>query len=186
MGYLFDPEQLHALARGHLGKPPREMFADLAAELAQMYPGHIATRENWLFSLAGGAIGIMTVVHGSFSEYIIIFGTPTGTIGYSGRYWMNVYDVVLTGEMWTYTEEDFLERKVSRPGDMALLRRGQSKGFKLAEDTWLLEYGRGFIPASLPFALSDALISCLDWRTVLKTFWVYGKLVLRELLKGKL
>lgn len=139
-----------------------------------------------MFNLAGGAIGIMTVAHGSLSEYVILYGTPIGTLGYSGRYWMDVYDIVLSGEMWTYTEQQFHERLVTRPGEMALLRRGEVKGFKLAEDTWMLEYGRGVIPASLPFAISDALISCLDWRTVLKTFWVYGKQTVRELWKGKI
>jgi C-8 sterol isomerase len=185
MSYLFDPATLQALACPHIGQDPEAIFAAVIEELARAYPGHIETRQDWVYSLAGGAVGIMTIMHGSLSEYLILFGTPIGTSGFSGRYWMDVYDILLSGEMWTYTEKQFHQRIVTRPGEMALLRRGEVKGFRLAEGSWVLEYGRGVVPASLPFALSDALISCLDWWTILKTLWLYGRLVVRELFHGK-
>ncbi len=36
--------------------------------------------------------------------------------------------------------------------------------------TWMLEYGRGFIPSTMPFALSDSFFSTQDLITVAKTF----------------
>jgi C-8 sterol isomerase len=92
---------------------------------------------------------------------------------------------MLAGEMWTYSEDNFRERMVSCPGDMAYLRRHQAKGFKLREGTWMLEYGRGAIPTALPFALSDAVVG-LDLPTIAKTFWRYGRLVVKELWRGKI
>ena len=50
----------------------------------------------------------------------------------------------------------------------------------------MLEYGRGLIPASLPFAVGDAIFSCVDMVTVVKMFWLYGKLVCKELWHGKI
>jgi C-8 sterol isomerase len=50
----------------------------------------------------------------------------------------------------------------------------------------MLEYGRGPIPTALPVSLGDAVFSALDWRTVCKTFWIYGRLVFRELIRGKI
>jgi C-8 sterol isomerase len=37
----------------------------------------------------------------------------------------------------------------------------------------------------LPFGLADTLFSTLDRRTVGRTVWQYGKLVMRELAQGK-
>jgi C-8 sterol isomerase len=184
--YLFDPDQLEAIARKAVGLPHDEMCESIIESLARAYPGHVETRQDWLFNLAGGATGIMTVLHGSLSEYIILFGTPVGTEAFSGRYRVDIYDYVLSGEMWTYTEDEFRDRVTSRPGDWALLRRGQAKGFRLAEGTWLLEYGRGFVPAALPVGLGDAVFSAMDGTTIYKTLRNYGRLVVRELLKGKI
>jgi C-8 sterol isomerase len=186
MAHLFEPERLHELARRHTGAAGPTAFEALIGDLSTAYPGRIETRLNWLFSLTAGATGIMTVLYGSLSEYLLLFGTPVGTEGFSGRYRMDIYDVVLSGEMWTYTEDRPYERVVARPGDIALLPRRRVKGFRLREETWLLEYGRGLVPTALPLALGDAVFSAMDCRTVFKTFWVYGGLVFRELLRGKI
>jgi C-8 sterol isomerase len=186
MGYLFDPAVIHEVGRKGVGLPPEQMVKTVMSELHAAYPGHVATEEKFIFSMAAGITGIMTVLHGSLSEYIVLFGTPVGSEGFSGRYGLDIYDVVLSGEMWTYTEESYLRRDVFKPGDMAALKKGQAKGVKLHEDVWLLEYGRGFVPGCLPLGLADALISCLDPITVGKTLAHYGKLVVRELAQGKI
>jgi C-8 sterol isomerase len=87
--------------------------------------------------------------------------------------------------MRTYTEDNVLVPVVTRPGERALLRRDQTKGYKISDGTWMLEYARGPVPTALPLALCDGLISCMDGYTVAKTLTVYGRHVVRELLKGK-
>jgi hypothetical protein len=186
MGYIFSPERLQEIAQKGRGLPPQEMVRAIGQELAQAYPGHIDTRPTWIFSVVAGATGIMTVLHASLSEYVLIFGTPIGTEGFSGRYRMDIYDFQILGETWTYTEETWFERKVIRPGDMMHLKRGHVKGFRLPEAGWMLEYGRGIVPMALPLALGDSVFSCMDGTTVWKTLWTYGRLVVRELLKGKI
>ncbi len=186
MPAIMDPDTLSDIARRAAGRPRDEAFQFVVDECARTWPGHIETRQEWLFNLAGGAVGMMSLLHASMSEYLILFGTSVGTEAFSGRYQLDIYDWVLTGEMWTYTEEDFAERKVTRPGEGASLKKGQAKGFRLAEDTWLLEYGRGPIPTALPMALGDAVFSGMDPRTVVKTLAIYARLVTRELLKGKI
>lgn len=101
MGYIFNPEDLQKLARNHLGLPHEEMVAGITNDLARAYPGHIYTKENWILSICGGVMGIMRVLHGSLSEYVLIYGTPIGTEGFSGRYRADIFDVLLAGEMWT-------------------------------------------------------------------------------------
>ena len=90
MGHLFAPGTLHEIAKRRAGLPHEEMVALIIEDLARAYPRHIETRQNWFFSLAGGATGIMTVLHGSLSEYLLLFGSPVGTEGFSGRYWLNL------------------------------------------------------------------------------------------------
>ena len=186
MGYIFEPECLHQIARAAMDKPFDEMVDNVAKGLAEAYPGHINTRIDWVFSLVAGATGVLTVLHGSLTEYVILFGTPIGTEGYSGRYRLDIWDFVISGDMHTYTEECVGQATHTGPGGRALLRRGQVKGYRASRDCWMLEYGRGNIPSCLPVGVGDALLSAQDLRTVAKTFKNYGKAVCRELLKGKI
>lgn len=87
--------------------------------------------------------------------------------------------------MWTYTEDAFRKPIVTMPGEMAHLRRRQAKGVKLFEGSWMLEYARGPIPTTLPFALSGAVIG-LDFRPIAQTLGQYGWLVIKELCRGKI
>ena len=41
-------------------------------------------------------------------------------------------------------------------------------------------------PAMLPFGVADTLTSTLDLRTLARTFRLYGRAVMRELLQGKI
>lgn len=185
MAHLFDPRRLHESAQRAVGLPHPAMIRSVIADVAAAYPDHVETTERWIMSLAGGATGIMTVLHASLSEYVLIFGTPVGTEGFSGRYRIDIHDFLLAGEMWTYTEEDWATRAITRPGEAAFLRRGQVKGFRTAEGTWMLEYGRGPIATCLPMALSDALVS-LDGTTIWATLSVCARLTLKELRRGKI
>ena len=120
MAYLFDPKILHDVTKRAVGQPKEAMFRQVIEELAERYPGHIETKQRWIFNNAGGAMGAMTLLHCSLKEYIILFGSPIGTEGHSGRYATEVHDFMLEGEMWCYHEGEF-ERTVYKPGDAAYL-----------------------------------------------------------------
>lgn len=184
MAYVFDPQRLHDASRRVVGFPHRQMVRSLIDDLASDYPGHIERNEDWIMSLTGGATGIMTVLHCSLSEYLIIFGTPVGTEGFSGRYRIDIFDFLTAGEMWTYTEESCGEPVITRPGDRAVLLRGQVKGFRTEHGSWMLEYGRGPIVTCLPMALSGAVTS-LDGRTIWKTLSTSARLAWKALRRGK-
>ncbi len=182
MTYLFDPADLHAAARKVMGLgTPRAQFAALADDLAARYPGHVRFDDRWLFNNAGGAMGAMTLLHASLSEYLIFFGTPIGTEGHSGRYRAEVYDFLLDGEMWCYVPGES-ERTVYRRGDAAHLGSGLAKGYRIPDHAWMLEYARGPIPLMLPFGLADSALSTLDYGVIARTIWRYGRLAARELL----
>jgi hypothetical protein len=184
MAHIFHPQRVQEAARRAVGLPHQAMARTVIDDLSAAYPGHIESTENWVMSLAGGATGVMTVLHCSLSEHILIFGTPVGTEGFTGRYYIDLYDFVIAGEMWTYSEDQCGERVIFRPGDGAFMQRRHAKGFRLVEGSWILEYGRGPIVTCLPTGISDAVVS-LDGKTVWKTLRIATRLIFKELRRGK-
>ncbi len=187
MGYVFEAEELQEVVDRHLDQPLQLAFDAITADLDASHPGHIYTGpRRWVLNNAGGAMGQITLIHASISEYILFFGTPIGTEGHSGRYPTTVWDFMIQGEVWTYLEGGF-ERSVSKPGINAMaLPRGSAKGYRAFEDSWMLEYARGPIPLMLPFGLWDSLFSTLDFVSLAKTVWHYGSLAAEQTLKGKI
>jgi C-8 sterol isomerase len=187
VAYAFDPHTLEEIVGRHLDEPLEAAFDRITADLDAAYPGCIYTGpRRWVLNNAGGAMGQLTLLHASLSEYIIFFGTPIGSEGHSGRYPARVWDFVIRGEVWTYVEGN-LERTVSKPGVNAMdLPRGVAKGYRTFEDTWMLEYARGPIPLMLPFGLWDVLFSTLDFVSLARTTWHYGRLAAGQLRRGKI
>jgi C-8 sterol isomerase len=188
MGYVFEPEVLHEAVRGVVGMPIDQMLPALVQDLARRYPGHINASSgwaDWVFNNAGGAMGAMTVLHASITEYVIIFGTAIGTEGHTGRFMVDDYFFILDGEQWAFDPGQF-DRRVYRPGDVHVLPRGSARGYRMPDRCWALEYARGVIPLMLPFGLADSLTSTLDVVSVAKTFQIYGRSVFRELRQGKI
>jgi C-8 sterol isomerase len=186
MAYVFDPEELHQIAKRAVGKRPRSaLLASVESELATHYPKHITRDNPWVFNNAGGAMGQIKILHASLTEYVLLFGTPIGTEGHSGRYTTEVFDFMLDGEMWCYHAGDF-QRTEFKAGDVAYLGADKAKGYAVPNYAFMLEYARGAIPTMLPFGLADTLFSTRDRTTMGRTIWQYGKLTVKQLLQGKI
>ncbi len=187
MGYIFDPQALHDVAKRAMatGGSLADKVAAIRADLARVYPGHVRLEADWVFNMAGGALGHMTLLHASLTEYIIVFGSPIGTEGYSGRFWADDYFIILEGEQWAYAEAE-VDRRVFRPGDMHHLPRGHARAYRIPDRCYALEYARGLIPTMLPFGLADSFSSTLDLQPVWKTMRLYARATVGELLRGKI
>lgn len=186
MSYVFDPDALHACARLGVGLTGDAMFDAVTAAVRERWPEHVVDRpRRWIFNNAGGAMGQLTLLHASLSEYLIFFGTPIGTEGHSGRYTTEVWDFVMEGEMWCYIEGE-TKRASYGPGDAAYLGAGVAKGYRIPDHSWMLEYARGPIPMMLPFGLADTALSTLDVRSFGRTLREYGALTVGSLLRGKI
>ena len=89
MAYRIDPDVLHKVARKVAGIPPgsSELITRAVQLLADEYPDLVdPTPGRWVGSKAGGILGKVRFLYFSPREYIVIFGSPTGTQGFSGRY----------------------------------------------------------------------------------------------------
>lgn len=184
MKYIFDPEVLHACSVKGIGLSGADMFSAVIEELESNYPGLIEKKLDWIFNNAGGAMGVLTILYASLSEYLIFFGSPLGTEGHSGRYSADVYDFVIDGEMWCYLEGQF-ERTVYKPGDAAFLGKSIAKAYCIKDHAWMLEYSRGSIPLMLPFGLADSIWSTLDWKSIRRVICNYAKLCIRNMTRKR-
>jgi C-8 sterol isomerase len=182
--YVFDPKVIHEISRSHLGKPLEQMFADITAELSERYPGQIDDSKPWIFNNAGGVMLEMKLLYASATEYVMIWGTPIGSEGHTGRHLAEFYDTVLDGEAWYYQEGQFT-RDVYTPGDHVFVGKGQSAGMHYPDHVWMVEYARGILPSLLPFGLADGLLSTMDFKTVAQTVVIYFSLLLRTLPKNQ-
>jgi hypothetical protein len=182
--YVFDPQVIHEISCKHLGQPLEQMFAAITAELSERYPGMIDDSQPWIFNNAGGVMLQMKLLHASAKEYVMIWGTPIGSEGHTGRHLVEFYDTVLDGEAWYYQEGQF-SRDVYTPGDHIFLGKGQSAGMHYPDHVWMVEYARGALPSLLPFGMADGLISTMDFKTVAQTVVIYFSLLTRRLSKGQ-
>lgn len=182
--YVFDHHVIHEISRKHLGEPLEQMFENITAELSEHYPGAIDDSKPWIFNNAGGVMLQMKLLHASTKEYVMIWGTPIGSEGHTGRHLVEFHDTVLDGEAWYYQEGQFT-RDVYTPGDYIFLGKGQSAGMHYPDHVWMVEYARGVLPSLLPFGLADALLSTLDFKTAFQTMAIYASLVTRNLSKER-
>ncbi|ORC90285.1 putative C-8 sterol isomerase [Trypanosoma theileri] len=176
--WVFEPKELQAIAqrgianaqsRHGVNASAEHVIESVIAEVARVYPKHVRSTGEWLWNNAGGAMGSMTVLHSSFSEYLIIFGTNVGTEGHTGRYyWAEDFFTIIYGEQWAATPNAH-KREVYKAGDQHYLPRGVAKQYRMPDACWALEYARGNIPSMLFFGFADLFSSTLDVVTFYQT-----------------
>ncbi|HEY2668821.1 MAG TPA: hypothetical protein VGJ07_00440 [Rugosimonospora sp.] len=176
MAHVFDPDTVHECALACLGKPKPAMFDAFAEAMESCYPDRLDLDQPWIFSNAGGAMIQMKLYYASLVEYIMIWGTPIGSEGHSGRHAVGFWDTVIDGEMWYYGEGQF-EKRVYQPADRVYVGPNQARAMNFTDGVWAVEYARGPLPLSVPFGVADELLSTLDFATAAQTLTVYASLI---------
>ena len=82
-----DPEAIADACRDILDLPLETRLATAVRRVADLYPDLVdPARERWIFTKAGGIVGKINFLHANMSEYLLLFGAPVATYGFSGRY----------------------------------------------------------------------------------------------------
>lgn len=179
--YVFDQKDVSKLAKQYAGQDQEQAFLKVVIELRKRYPGHILPDEDlqWVFVNAGGWMGSMCLLHASLTEYLLLFGTAVDTGGHSGRYWAEISDTVISGTFRQW-KEGTTKSEIYYPGDTIVHGVGEATSVQWSAGTWMVEYGRGFIPSTLGFALADTIFSTQDFVTMFYILRVYTKALLLE------
>jgi C-8 sterol isomerase len=177
--YIFDPEVIDECALECIGHPKPEMFDIFGRAVERRYPGRIDIDQPWIYSIAGGAMIQMKLYFASLHEYVMIWGTPIGSEGHSGRHHVAFWDTVIDGEAWYFAEGQF-EKRIYKPGDRIFVGKRQACGMNFTDGVWAVEYERGFLPRSIPFGLADEILSARDFVAVKQTLAIYTALIGRH------
>ncbi|KAK9454053.1 ERG2/sigma1 receptor-like protein [Dipodascopsis uninucleata] len=188
--FIFEPEVLHQIVKESIAPETNnitEIFVRITSQLKKHYGENINdfNTDDWMFNNAGGAMGSMFILHASVSEYMIFFGTATGTEGHTGVHMADDYFNIIYGEQWAHKLGDPLP-EIYKPGDVHHLRRGVSKQYSMPTTCWALELAQGWIPAMLPFGFLDTFSSTLDIETIARTVYYTAKAMISSILKGKI
>uniref|UniRef100_A0A7M4FAC4 Sigma non-opioid intracellular receptor 1 n=1 Tax=Crocodylus porosus TaxID=8502 RepID=A0A7M4FAC4_CROPO len=96
------------------------------------------------------------------------------------RYWADISDTIISGTFRQW-KEGTTKSEIYYPGEYTIVHgMGEATAVQWSAGTWMVEYGRGFIPSTLTFALADTIFSTQDFLTFFYTLRVYTKGLLLE------
>lgn len=75
---------------------------------------------------------------------------------------------------------------VYKTGDTIVHGVGEATAIHWQAGTWMVEYGRGFIPSTLGFALSDTIFGTQDFYVLYRTIRIYIVALVQEILIGNI
>ena len=184
--YKIDPNVLHKVAKQVVGLPLEgsELITRATELLADEYPDLIdPTPGRWVGSKAGGILGKVRFLYFSPREYIVIFGSPTGTQGFSGRYkCVQIHKFLIAGRIdWYDIESDDMSAMTLLPGDHSCTEKGRARGLTIHPGSWHIEYGRGAVVTTLPFAMIDTLLVSLEFESVRRSTVEFARLMRRRI-----
>ena len=163
----------------HVDTPLEQRFDRITQTLHDVYGDHVHRGQDWIWSNAGGIMCSMQVLHVTPWEYLIFCGTAIGSEGHSGRHRSDLWDIVVHGELQTFTPDQW--RPITHlPGDSSHLPRGSTNASALGPECWLMEYARGNVPSMFPFALGDTIFSTQDVTDLRNLMTCSTKLMLSE------
>lgn len=202
--FAFKPAKLQQLGQQSIAKHGDDiesLMRDLVDRLQIEYPGLVQDfgPERWVFNVAGGATGAMMILHASITEYLILFGSASGTEGHSGAHFAHDYFTIIAGRQ-TAGFLGEVKPRVYLPGDQHHHPRFNTAHYTLDNSSWALELAQGkrirlregptrllfagYIPAMMPFGLIQMPLS-LDLDSTWRTIYYTGQSIVNNLLRGK-
>jgi hypothetical protein len=147
--YEYDPEELEAVAAETEGLEGEELFEAVRSNLQAN--GHTLPAElDWTLNQNQGVQGQLAVLYQTPWEFLVIAGSPTTTEWTMGPVAsMDIWDIVIQGEMSCFREGDFAAETLS-VADSIFLEQGDQMTCRFDDGGWVLEYGRGYLSGDSP------------------------------------
>jgi sigma non-opioid intracellular receptor len=177
-GKIFDENILQSIVQNSIQLPELERMSFIIEQLNKTYKTPLQPK-FYLFN-GGSTFGFVGLLYASLTEYLMIYGSPLANGGHSGRYLLTIRDYVYRGKI-TIATLDAMEGIELYPGNMTIMHWNTAHHYSLDKNTWMLEYGYGFTPSALPFALLG-ITSTADVVGLAQLLFGYGKEVTKNLL----
>lgn len=81
-------------------------------------------------------------------------------------------------------QEGTTEAVMYYPGDTIIHSMGEATALQWSSGTWMVEYGRGFIPSTLGFALADNIFGTTDYYLLYRIIRIYVIALVQEFFQG--
>ena len=104
---------------------------------------------------------------------------------HAGRYWANISDTIIAGKFVQW-KEGTTHSDVYVTGNTVWHGVGETAGIHWTAPFWAVEYGRGFIPSTLGFALSDTIFSTQDLYLMYRIIRIYAIALVQEIMQGNI
>jgi C-8 sterol isomerase len=185
----FNPQALHDLAKESIeyktdhDESLQGQLEYIRARLMQDYPGLINEKPRWIFNHAAGVLVQLQILYCSASEFLIFYGSNLATGGHSGRHGVDIWDIMLQGELRNSIEGE-LDYQTFRAGEVGFHPRGVAKHYFLSEGGYVLEYARGNVAKGLfDGVLGPALFINQDWLSMRLQLQECTKTYVRQLFR---
>lgn len=185
----FNPQALHELAKESIeykvdhGESLQGQLDYIRGRLMQDYPGMINENPRWIFNHAAGVLVQVQILYCSASEFLIFYGSNLATGGHSGRHSVDIWDIMLQGELKNSIEGK-LDYQTFRAGEVGFHPRRVAKQYFLSEGGYVLEYARGNVTKGLfDGVLAPALFINQDWLSMRLQLQECSKIFVRQLFR---
>ncbi|XP_078812331.1 sigma non-opioid intracellular receptor 1 isoform X2 [Oryzias latipes] len=148
--YVFNRDDIAKLVKQYAGQDHEHAFTKVVVELRKRYPGRILPDEDLQW----------------------IFVNAGGWMGSMCLLHASLTEYLLLFGTAVDTS--------GHSGDTIVHKVGDATAVQWTAGTWMVEYGKGFIPSTLGFALADTLFSTQDFLTMFYVVRVYMKALLME------
>mmetsp|Transcript_49619 Transcript_49619/g.124428 ORF Transcript_49619/g.124428 Transcript_49619/m.124428 type:complete len:290 (-) Transcript_49619:445-1314(-) len=151
-------------------------FDLIQALLASEYSLAYFANSPWHLNHNAAVLGQMRMLYADGNEYILIFGNPTPSAGYSGKYPYDCYDFQIEGEQLNWLVGN-LTNRVFTPNwkqhenpnahFSMVLKAGTQKGYAQKGGGWMIEYGYGnLIPPFYDGVIMPTVFITNDWTSL--------------------
>lgn len=172
MATVFDPTDIKKIVQEsideHGGSPDEVLLRSVTSSLANAYPGQINDELKWIYSITGGCVCQIAMLHVSLSEYLLVESYPIPMTGFTGRYRPTVYEFVIAGTE-VYCNAGQLEATHYGPGDVIVFEPGDAAVVNVPKSLLTLGYARGPIPTMFSLPVIDTVFGSLDYKSLWQT-----------------
>lgn len=167
-------------------------FVQIVKMLRQEFPHGYWAETDWHLNHNAAVLGTMKLVYTDGNEYILLFGNPLASSGYSGTYPYDCHDFQIDGEqrnffvgqltanLYTPNYKQKREEGVAAHFHMVLPKYTQ-KGYEQRNGGWMLEYGHGNLVTCLyDGVLQPTLFVTNDWKSAYITISGFAEGVLNN------